>query len=216
MTSHSAQAILARYVLATGRLLLEWMGYVACAMMPAMSDTILVRGTSAPTISGGTMNAHALKGMAVVSLQEGTKLGQVDQPLFDMATRQLSALEVSGAAGSFVVPFAQIHQMGKDAVTVTSSQVTQTPSTGSALGALVSLHDLAKLKIVDETGTFLGTIHDVDVDVASGQITQLTAHKGGLLGMGGTTTSIDAGSILMAGPELLTVTTTSTSESAGS
>ena len=162
------------------------------------------------------MDAHALKGMAVVSLQEGTKLGQIDQPLFDMATRQLGGLDVSGDAGRFVVPFAQIHQIGSDAVTVTSSQVTQTPSTGSALGALLSLHDLGKLKIVDEAGTFLGTIHDVEVDPASGQITQLTAHKGGVLGMGGTTTSIDATSILMVGPELLTVTTAATSDPAGS
>ena len=177
---------------------------------------VVVQTTSTAATAGGSMNAQALKGMAIVSLQEGTKLGQIDQPLFDMATRQLGALQVSGAAGNFIVPFSQIHQIGSDAVTVTSSQVTQTPSTGSALGELVSLHDLGKLKIVDETGTFLGTIHDVDVDVVSGKVTQLTAHKGGLLGVGGTTTSIDAGSILMAGPELLTVTTAATSEPAGS
>ena len=157
------------------------------------------------------MNANALKGMAIVSLQEGTKLGAIDQPLFDLTTRQLGALAVAGPDGHFVVPFPQIQQIGSDAVTVTSSQVTQTPSSGSALGALLSLHDLGKLKVVDEDGTFLGTIHDVDVDQVSGQITQLTAHKGGLLGVGGTSTPIDAAAILTVGPELLTVTTTTTS-----
>jgi sporulation protein YlmC with PRC-barrel domain len=178
--------------------------------------TALVQDTVAAATQGVAMDAKALKGMAVVSLQEGTKLGQIEQPLFDMATRQLGALNVSGDAGSFVVPFTQIQQIGSDAVTVTSSQVTQTPSTGSALGSLVGLHELGKLKIVDQAGTFLGTISDVDVDPASGQITRLTAHKGGLLGMGGTTTSIDAGAILMVGPELLTVTTAATSDPAGS
>jgi sporulation protein YlmC with PRC-barrel domain len=154
-----------------------------------------------------TMNANTLNGLAVVALQEGTKLGAVDQPLFDMATRRLGALAVSGDAGHFIVPFPQIHQIGSDAVTVASSAVTQTPSTGNALGELLSLRDLSKLKVVDQTGTFLGTIHDVDIDPTSGQITQLSAHKGGLLGVGGTSTPIEAAAILMVGPELLTVTT---------
>jgi sporulation protein YlmC with PRC-barrel domain len=156
------------------------------------------------------MNANALKGMAIVSLQEGTKLGAIDQPLFDMAARQLGALAISGDAGHFLVPFPQIQQIGSDAETVASSQVTQTPSTGSVLGALLSLQDLGKLKVVDQAGTLLGTIHDVDIDPVSGQITQLTAHKGGLLGVGGTSTPIDAAAILMVGPDLLTVTTTAT------
>ena len=158
------------------------------------------------------MDAKALNGMAVVSLGEGTKLGAIEQPLFDMATRQLGALEVAGDAGRFVVPFDQIRQIGSDAVTVTSSQVAQTPSTGNALGALLRLHDLEKLKIVDEQGTFLGTIHDVALDPTTGQITQLTAHKGGLLGIGGTSTPIDASAILTVGPDLMTVTTTATPE----
>jgi sporulation protein YlmC with PRC-barrel domain len=153
------------------------------------------------------MEAKRLKGLAVVSLQEGTKLGQVEQPLFDLATRQLGALEVNGDAGTFVIPFAQLEQIGSDAVTVTSSQVTQTPSTGSALGDLRSLQELGKLKIVDQAGTFLGTLSDLDVDPDTGQITRLTAHTGGMLGMGGTTTVLEADMILTVGPEMLTVAT---------
>jgi sporulation protein YlmC with PRC-barrel domain len=153
------------------------------------------------------MEAKRLNGLAVVSLQEGAKLGQVEQPLFDLATRQLGALQVQGAAGTFVIPFAQLEHIGSDAVTVASSQVTQTPSTGSALGDLRSLQDLGKLKIVDQAGTFLGTLSDLDVDPDTGQITRLTAHTGGMLGMGGTTTVLEADMILTVGPEMLTVAT---------
>jgi sporulation protein YlmC with PRC-barrel domain len=63
------------------------------------------------------------------------------------------------------------------------------------------------LKIVDQAGTFLGTLSDVDVDPVSGQVTKLIAHKGGLLGLGGTATPIASSAIVMIGPELLTVTT---------
>ena len=159
------------------------------------------------------MEAKTLKGLAVVSLQEGTKLGQVEQPLFDLVARQLGALEVKGTAGTFLIPFAQLERIGTDAVTVASSQVTQTPSTGSALGALVGLQALGKLKVVDQAGTFLGTVSDLDVDPETGQITRLTAHKGGLVGVGGTTTPIEAAMILMVGPELITVATTETTGS---
>lgn len=156
---------------------------------------------------GVRMEAKALKGMVVMSMQEGAKLGQVTQPLFDLAARRLRALEVSGDAGTFIIPFAQIHHIGSDAVTVASSTVTQTASTDSALEPMLALDEIEKLKIVDQAGTFLGTIDELDVDHESGQITRLTAHKGGLLGVGGTTTPIETTAILMVGPEHLTVTT---------
>jgi sporulation protein YlmC with PRC-barrel domain len=90
---------------------------------------------------------------------------------------------------------------------VASSQATQTPSTGGAADDLRDLDALGKLKIVDQAGTFLGTLRHVEIDPASGAITQLTAHTGGMLGLGGTTTTIDARSIVTVGPELLTVNT---------
>ncbi len=152
------------------------------------------------------MNATDIKDMAVISLQEGTKLGRVEQPLFDLATRQLGALQVKGEDGMFILPFDQIQHIGTDAITVTSSQVTQTPSSGGATDALLDLHALKRLKIVDQAGTFLGTLSDVDVDPVSGQITRLVAHKGGLLGLGGTTTPIASTAIVMVGQDLLTVT----------
>jgi sporulation protein YlmC with PRC-barrel domain len=157
------------------------------------------------THSGGSMDANALKGMAVISLQEGTQLGRVEHGLFNLATRQLGALAVHGDTGTFIVPFAQLENIGADAITVSSSQVTQTPSTGGALDGLLGFDGLQKLKIIDQSGAFLGTIETLELDPASGQITQLVAHKGGLLGLGGTTTPLDAGAILTVGPDVLTV-----------
>lgn len=151
------------------------------------------------------MKASDINGMTVVSLQEGAKLGQVDQPLFDLSARQLSALHVKGDSGISVLPFDQIQNIGSDAITVTTSQVTQTPGADSVGDGLLDLQSLRKLKIVDRDGTFLGTLSDIEFDPQSGQITALTAHKGGVLGMGGTTTPIDPAATLTVGLELLTV-----------
>ena len=152
------------------------------------------------------MDAKTLKDMAVVSLREGTRLGRVEQPIFDLAARQLRAVDVHGDDGTFIVPFEQIESIGSDAITVTSSEVTHTPSAGGAVGTEMGLHELEKLKVVDNEGTFLGTLDTIEFDPATGLVTQLSAHKGGLLGMGGTSTPIDASSIVKVGSELLTVT----------
>lgn len=153
------------------------------------------------------MDAHTFKSMAIVSLAEGTKLGYVEQPLLDMTARKVAALQVKGESGTFIVPFDAVASVGTDAITVASSQVTQTPSTGGAADGLLDLDALRKLKIVDHAGTLLGAISRVEIDPTSGAITQLSAHKGGMLGMGGTTTPIDAQAIVSVGPELMTVNT---------
>jgi len=154
-----------------------------------------------------SMDAHTLKGMAIVSVQEGTKLGYVEQPLLDLTARKVVALQVRGESGTFIVPFDEVASVGTDAITVASSAATQTPSTGGVADGLCDLDALRKLKIVDQAGTLLGTISRVEIDPASGEIIQLAAHKGGMLGMGGTTTPIDARAIVSVGPELLTVNT---------
>jgi uncharacterized protein YrrD len=156
------------------------------------------------------MDAHTLKGMAIVSVAEGTKLGQVEQPLLDLTAQRVAALRAKGESGTFIVRFEDVQSIGADAITVASSAATRTPSTGGATDGLRDLDELGKLKVVDGAGTFLGMIAHIEFDPASGAITQLAAHKGGMLGMGGTTTPIDARAIVSVGPELLTAKTEAT------
>lgn len=153
------------------------------------------------------MDAHTLKGMAIVSIQEGTRLGYVEQPLLDLTARKVVALQVRGESGTFIVPFDEVASVGTDAITVASSQATQAPSAGGVADRQHNLDALRKLKIVDHAGAFLGTISRVEIDPSNGQILQLAAHKGGMLGMGGTTTPIDARAIVSVGPEMMTVNT---------
>lgn len=152
------------------------------------------------------MDANTLKGMAIVSLQEGTKLGRVEQPLLDLTARRVAALRVKGDDGTFIVRFDAVQSVGADAITIASSAATQTPS-GGAADELRDLDALGKLKVVDDAGTFLGTVSHVEIDPVSGEITRLEAHKGGMLGIGGATTPIDARAIVSVGSELLTVNT---------
>jgi sporulation protein YlmC with PRC-barrel domain len=151
------------------------------------------------------MNTDKLKGMAVVSLAEGAKLGQVDAPLFDAATLHLRAFQVTGDGQTFIVPLEQVRTIGTDAVMVESSQATQTAAKGGEFGTLVAFSTLKQLKVVDAAGTFVGTLHDLELEPTTGRALRIVVHKGGLFGLGGETTTIEAAAIRSVGGELITV-----------
>lgn len=153
------------------------------------------------------MDADKLKGMAVISIAEGTRLGRIDDILFDTHALRVAAILASGDRQTFVVPFEGLKNIGSDAVTVENSGVTQAASKGGAFASLIGLSKFKGLKVVDSTGTFLGTISAVDLDEVGGRLLGLTVHKGGVLGLGGTTKTIAAEMIRSVGPEIVTVAT---------
>lgn len=149
------------------------------------------------------MDIDKIKGMAIVSVSEGSRLGRVDDVLIDTSAIQIGALKIAHDGQQFMIPFNLIKSIGSDAITVESSQVTQAES--SAAGALVSLRDFKKLKMVDEAGTLLGVLSNIDFDQQTGKLVQLSVHKGGLLGLGGVTTAVDTSQVRGIGREVVTV-----------
>lgn len=148
------------------------------------------------------MDIEKLKGMAIVSVSEGSRLGRVEEILIDTSGLQIGALKIAHDGQQFMIPFPLIKSVGSDAITVESSQVTQA---GNAAGGLVSLREFKKLKMVDETGTLLGVVSSVDFDQLTGKLVQLSVRKGGMLGLGGTTTTVDTGQVRGIGREVITV-----------
>jgi sporulation protein YlmC with PRC-barrel domain len=151
------------------------------------------------------MRSATLKGLAVVSIAEGTRLGRVDDLLIDTAEWRVVALHCSDQGRRFIVPFQHVRNIGKDAITVESSQVTQIDGQGAQTPNTLRLDDFLKLKAVDEAGTFVGTVNQLDIDPTSGRLVSLDAHKGGVMGLGGTTTTVAAEHIRAVGPEIVTV-----------
>jgi len=151
------------------------------------------------------MKTDNLKGVAVISRDEGTKLGQVEATLFDPLTLQVQALQIGGGEQTFILPFAAVVAIGTDAIMVQNNQAAQASAKVGALSPLVELDALKKLKVVDAAGTFVGTVSDIESDPATGVVLSLVIHKGGLLGLGGDTTTIDASAIRGVGAEVITV-----------
>ena len=150
------------------------------------------------------MDMEKLKGIAIVSVSEGAKLGTVSGALFDSDSMRLTALDVKGGDGRFIIPLGAIKAFGADAVTIESSSVTQMQGESGA-ATEVSLDALRKRKVVDEAGTLLGTLHNLDIEAMSGAVESISVHKGGIFGLGGESTTIPATAIKSIGRELITV-----------
>jgi len=151
------------------------------------------------------MDANALMGMTIVSVAEAARLGKIADVLFDADPLTVAALHVRAEGTDFIVPFDQVRNLGADAVTVDSSQVTQMASAGGAFDGLPRLTKLLQLKVVDDAGSLIGTLHSVELDATTGRVQRLVAHRGGVLGIGGASRTIAAEAIRSVGADILTV-----------
>jgi sporulation protein YlmC with PRC-barrel domain len=156
--------------------------------------------------TGGFMKASALKGKDVVSMVGGVQIGRVEDVLFDTNALRVAALSLTTTGGRSILPFAAIRSLGADAVTVESATAARPAAVQTDAGNLLrGLGDLTGLKVVNGEGTYLGDVREVTIEQSSGALTELEAHRGGMLGMGGTGVTVLASAIRGIGPETITV-----------
>lgn len=151
------------------------------------------------------MNADRIRGMAVLSITTGARLGRVEDLAFDPQERRVAALRVSADGQQTLIPFDKVHSIGSDAVTVPSDDVREWGTPPGDLSTLPGVEDLRKLKVVDEAGTLVGVVRDIEIDPQDGRVTQVETHAGGVLGIGGTTRTIAAEDVRSIGAEVMMV-----------
>ncbi len=150
------------------------------------------------------MKAGDLKGMAVVSLNDGIRLGRIEDLLFDTSSLQLAGLAVTTANGRTILPMAAIRSVGSDAVTIESGVATQGPGSSPTGAAQRSLKDLSGIKVVNADGTYLGELKEIEIDPVTRVLTELDVQRGGVLGLGATSLAVPASAIRSIGPDLVT------------
>jgi sporulation protein YlmC with PRC-barrel domain len=149
------------------------------------------------------MDAAALIDREIVSVNEATRLGKVREILFDTHPLRVSAIKASGDEGEFIISLERVSRLGPDAVMVESGNARELAR--AADQAERTLEELTHLKVVDEDGKALGTVRRIEFDEHTGEVQQVVAGGGGLLGMGGVTVTIRARAIRGVGTDLLTV-----------
>lgn len=151
------------------------------------------------------MDARAFRGMAVVTVDGAERLGRVDDVLFETEPLRVAALALETDRGQEAVPLSAIHRVGDDAIMVESRQKALSAEPRLAIDRMKDLQTLAKLKVVDDGGTFMGQVERVDVDPSTGAVNSMEVTRSNTFGLGGETTTVDIGQVQSVGDDLLTV-----------
>jgi sporulation protein YlmC with PRC-barrel domain len=118
-------------------------------------------------------------GRKVVSAENAESIGRVDAFVVDTGTRSISGLRLGKVKGDATfVSWADI-TFGPDAVILASSDGLRTARDPTeARAGSKELQPIGKL-VLDDSGTALGKIEDVELDPASGAILELDLGDGG-------------------------------------
>lgn len=115
-----------------------------------------------------------LKGQPVVSTANAQKLGTVDTLLVDPQDQTVLGLRIRTTG--FVVRreavlLGDIHSFGADAITVSDASKLNRQDTLAPLKDKPDLGIILGARVLDEAGSELGSVSDIDFDESSGTIT---------------------------------------------
>lgn len=111
------------------------------------------------------MRADELKGRAVVTLTDATKIGSIDDVLFDAHFRTVLGFRVkTSLLRHEALPRTGISAIGVDAVTVADHAAVNSEDRFSELAGAVPLDNARHMKVVTDNGELLGVVAAVELD----------------------------------------------------
>ncbi len=154
------------------------------------------------------MDVKEVQGRPVVTIANGEKIGEIDDVVVDGQDRRVAAFRVS--SGGFLsrkhyyLPFGAIQTIGDDAVMIQSGDALQ-QSYGDRADGYFTLDALTKLRVVTQSGTYVGDIASARFDPATGQITDFEIGDGGIFR---SRTIVDPGNVISIGSDIIVVANT--------
>lgn len=131
------------------------------------------------------MNSKQVKGLAVVSIADGTKLGTVDQIYVDPTDRRVVGFTLHSGGGLLgghrhdaLIDVADIHSLGPDALTLSDASKVRGQAPKDRIAALLTIDDLVKRKVVTESGAYVGQIANVEFGQADFRLAQIEVSPG--------------------------------------
>lgn len=131
------------------------------------------------------MDVKSLKGIAVVSIEEGEKVGVVDNVLFDLDPKRVIAFNLIKPgllrSGGLILPMEDVESVGPDAVMIRSRDKIREQKGDRDYENRPDLNSLSNLRVVTQDGTYIGTLATVQFDTKTGLITQLEVTGSGFM-----------------------------------
>ena len=112
------------------------------------------------------IRANELKGRAVVTLSDATKVGYVDDVLFDAHYREVLGFRVKQGAFSRAeaLPRTSVTSLGADAITISSPDAINSIDRFANMAGSLTLSQAHGTKVVTEGGELLGAIQELELD----------------------------------------------------
>ncbi|HXA28208.1 MAG TPA: PRC-barrel domain-containing protein [Candidatus Angelobacter sp.] len=187
---------------------------VAVVVVGAVAFAV-VRWSAPRTIRRGedgvaATRARALMGRAVVAISDATRLGAIDDVLFDASGRDVVAFRVKGGPFSRGAALERddVAAIGPDAIMVAAPAALNEFKRLPALDDALRLDRLRGTRVVTEGGELLGTVSDLEIDgearyvqsyVLRGSATQRLRHRQPIIPVGQVTHRGDSGLLVVAG-----------------
>jgi uncharacterized protein YrrD len=131
------------------------------------------------------MDVKSLKGIAVVSIEEGEKVGTVDDVLFDMEQRRIIGFKLNKPgflrSGGIAVMMGDVRSIGKDAVMIPDRERIRELKQERDLQSRPGYSAMSTLRVVTQDGTYVGNLSTLQVEPATGKLTQIEITGGSLM-----------------------------------
>ena len=114
------------------------------------------------------MRASELRGRTVLDVSVAREVARVEAVIVDPGTGRLAGFRVSGPAP--VLPFAEVASVGADAVTVDGPDALHLPESPVERRAVEGRIDPIGLPVLDDAGTQLGRVEDLEIRPETGEV----------------------------------------------
>ncbi len=151
-------------------------------------------------------SAKELKGLAIVDVKNGAKLGTADEVVVSPDDGRLLGFVMKGGlfgGSERIVETSDIRAIGADAITVEGEELAHTAEAAAEAFSQARASDRALIgrKVVTQDGSLLGVVSDYHLDDAVRRVAALTI-GGGMMGNGD---AIPADRVVSVGPDVIVV-----------
>lgn len=154
------------------------------------------------------MDVKDLKGLAVVAVQDGQKVGEVADIRISPSDRRVVRLQVSsgGLLGgrTTVVEMDDVTSIGPDAVMIPNREVVRAEGEDAAQN-LLNLKEFTGLRAVSDQGRLIGTVAGAEIETPSGRLLTVEIAPVGIGGMFGRRQSVGIAEVISIGRDVVVV-----------
>ncbi len=155
------------------------------------------------------MDIKSMKGIAIVAVGDGSRLGAVSDALFDLDNKRVKAFIV-GSGGLFggsdrILDIDDVKSIGTDAVMIDSRDQLVADRSDARYQAFPNIGKVTSLRVVSESGSLVGDLATLQFDPNTSTLTDIEVSQHGLLASFRSNMSVPAAAVVRFGQDVAVI-----------